>query len=61
MYAPMHKHRTLAKYDALIRTGQYFIVYLVFVLIICSIFINTDPGASGGESGATNSDTLGRF
>ena len=34
MYAPMHKFRTVAKYDALIRTGQYFIVYLDFVLII---------------------------
>ena len=41
---------TVAKYDALIRTCQYFIVYLVFVFIIQS---NTVPGASGGASGAT--------
>ena len=34
MYAPMYKLITVAKYDALIRTCQYFIVYLVFVFII---------------------------
>ena len=44
---------TVAKYDALIRTCQYFIVYLVFVFIIQSIINNTVPGASGGASGAT--------
>ena len=53
MGLPMHKLRTVAKYDALIKTCQYFILYLVFVFIIQSIFINTDPGASDGASGTT--------